>query len=156
MRFATKSVHMSWYFTPSYEVYLMLKAKNHAVFKWQLGTENDRLTSFDEVRRAAASITLLRTEVFTFLKPAITDIGTAICKEGKLVLDHNIQYYSFFTAWPDKISALFFLKYVWGLLIVSLIEDSKTRVQERTTLTPSRFLHCWKQRMGQSLLRSTQ
>jgi hypothetical protein len=63
-----------------------------------LGTENDRLTSFDEVRRAAASITLLRTEVFTFLKPAITDIGTVICKEGKLVMDHNIQYYSFFTA----------------------------------------------------------
>lgn len=50
----------------------------------------NRLTSFDDVRRAAASITLLCTEAFTFLKPAITDIGTVICKQGKLVIGHNI------------------------------------------------------------------
>jgi len=57
----------------------------------------NRLTSFDEVRRAAASITLLCTEAFTFLKPAITDIGTVICKQGKLVLGHNIQLSSCLT-----------------------------------------------------------
>jgi hypothetical protein len=38
----------------------------------------ERLTSFDEVRRAAASIVLLCTKAFIFLKPAITDIGTAL------------------------------------------------------------------------------
>jgi len=41
----------------------------------------EKLTSFDEARRAAASMELLRTETFTFLKPAITDIGTAIYNE---------------------------------------------------------------------------
>lgn len=56
----------------------------------------NRLTSFDEVRRAAASITLLCTEAFTFLKPAITDIGTVICKQGKLVLGY-IQLFSCLT-----------------------------------------------------------
>jgi hypothetical protein len=42
----------------------------------------EKLTSFDEDRRASASMKLLRTEAFTFLKPAITDIGTAIYKEN--------------------------------------------------------------------------
>ena len=55
------------------------KFKNDG-FTAQLGME--KLTSFDEARRAAASMELLRTEAFTFLKPAITDIGTAIYKES--------------------------------------------------------------------------
>ena len=48
----------------------------------------EKLTSFDEARRAAASMELLRTETFTFLKPAITDIGTAVYKD---FLWNNLQ-----------------------------------------------------------------
>lgn len=54
----------------------------------------DKLTSFDEVRRAAASIGLLCTKAFIFLKPAITDIGTAF--SGRTCysphLPHNVSW----------------------------------------------------------------
>lgn len=63
---------------------------NNDGFMGQKGME--KLTSFDEVRRAAASMELSRTEAFTFLKPAITDIGTAIYMERKLAMEkHSIH-----------------------------------------------------------------
>jgi hypothetical protein len=37
-----------------------------------------KLTSFDDVRRAEASIALLCIKALIFLKPATTDIGTAL------------------------------------------------------------------------------
>jgi hypothetical protein len=58
---------------------LTSKRKNLHGFTWQLRTEE--LTSFDEVRRAAASIELLCAKAFIFLKEAITDIGTTVCKK---------------------------------------------------------------------------
>jgi len=61
------------------------KIKNDG-FTAQLGME--KLTSFDEARRVVASMKLLRTEAFTFLKPAITDIGTAVYKD---FLWNNLQ-----------------------------------------------------------------
>jgi hypothetical protein len=43
------------------------------------------LTSFDEVRRAEASMELLWTKALIFLKPATTDIGTTLSEEGTLI-----------------------------------------------------------------------
>jgi len=39
------------------------------------------LTSFDEVRRAEASMELLFTKALIFLKPATTDIGTTLSEK---------------------------------------------------------------------------
>jgi hypothetical protein len=40
------------------------------------------LTSFDEVRRAEASMELLCTKALIFLKPATTDIGTTLSEKA--------------------------------------------------------------------------
>jgi len=71
----------------------------------------EKLTSFDEARRVVASMKLLRTEAFTFLKPAITDIGTAVYKDffmeqftRKLVMGkHNIQFLCLTASWRLEI-----------------------------------------------------
>jgi hypothetical protein len=73
---------------------LSFKDNHHKVSIPQYGMK--KLTSFDEVRRAAASIELLCTKAFILLKPAITVIGTAFMKKKKcyhqtwLVIKYNI------------------------------------------------------------------